>query len=161
MCILDTIRRLFVCLWFFVPLENFSLIWSRHHNLSRAPNFYIYSALMAIEQWGFPNMWHLLYVTVYNGHLRGPVTLMPTWCRVYGSGAVTTCFNDWSLFKSGIEPRSPACEAKALQLHFPSCMWLMNDTVAQHIDCFLRCAAVSTRCKKALGIVFVEHQKNE
>ena len=28
----------FVCLWFFVPLQNFSLIWRRHHNRWRAEN---------------------------------------------------------------------------------------------------------------------------
>ena len=34
---------------------------------------------MAIEQWGFFNMPHLLWhwPTLYNGHLRGPVTLTP------------------------------------------------------------------------------------
>ena len=34
-------------------------------------------------------------------------------CRAFGSGAVTTYFND----RPGIEPRSPACEANALPLH--------------------------------------------
>ena len=45
---------LFVCLfvcWFF-PLENFSLIWRRHHYRWRAANFDQCSAYMAIEQWG-------------------------------------------------------------------------------------------------------------
>ena len=70
---------LFVCLEFIVPLENFSLIWRRHHYRWRAEIFYLCSALMAIEQWGFFCVPHLLWhgASVYNGHLRGPVTLTP------------------------------------------------------------------------------------
>ena len=44
--------KLFVC---FVPLENFSLIWRRHHYRWRET---LYSSLMAIEQWGFFKMCH-------------------------------------------------------------------------------------------------------
>ena len=67
----------FVCLWFFFPLENFSLIWRLHHCQWRAANFDLCSALMANEQWGFFSMPHLLWhgTSVYNDHLRGPVTL--------------------------------------------------------------------------------------
>ena len=38
------------------------------------------TALMAIEQWGFFNVQHPLRhgPTVYNGHLRGPLTLTPS-----------------------------------------------------------------------------------
>ena len=36
-------------------------------------------------------------------------------CRAFGSGAVTTCFNDFDLSRPGIELRFPACEAKGLQ----------------------------------------------
>ena len=70
---------LFVYLGFFVSLENFSLLWRRHHCRWRASNFELCLALMAIEQWGFFNVPHLLRhgSTVYNGHLRGPVTLTP------------------------------------------------------------------------------------
>ena len=69
-----------LCLfWKLVPLENFSLIWRRHHCRWRAAIFDLCSALMAIEQWGFLNVPHLLrhVPTVYNGHLRGSVTLTP------------------------------------------------------------------------------------
>ena len=68
-----------VCLEFFVPLKNFSLIWRHHHYQWRAANFDLCSALMAIEQWGFFNVPHLLRhgPTVYNGHPWGPVTLTP------------------------------------------------------------------------------------
>ena len=73
---------LFLCLGFFVPLENFSLIWRRHHDLWRAANFNLCSALMAIVLWGFFSVSHLLWhgasrASVYNGHLWGPVTLAP------------------------------------------------------------------------------------
>ena len=69
----------FVCLGVFVPLENFSVIWRRHHCRWRAANFDLCSAHMAIEQWGFFRVPHLLWhgASVYNGHLRGPVTLTP------------------------------------------------------------------------------------
>ena len=42
-------------------------------NLTFAPHF------MAIEQWGFLSVPHLLWhrASVYNGHLQGPVTLTP------------------------------------------------------------------------------------
>ena len=66
------------CLEFFVPLENFSLIWGRHHFRWKAANFDLCSALMAIEQWWFFSVSHLLWhrASVYNGH-RGPMTLTP------------------------------------------------------------------------------------
>ena len=71
---------LFVCVEFIVPLERiFSLIWRRHYCRWWAANFDLCSALVAIEQWGFFNVPHLLrhWPTFYNGHLRGPVTLAP------------------------------------------------------------------------------------
>ena len=62
-----------------VPLENFSLKWRRHHYRWRDANFELCSAFMAIEQWGFFSVPHLLLhgASVYNNHLRGPVTLTP------------------------------------------------------------------------------------
>ena len=69
----------FVCLEFVVPLQNFPFIWRCHHCQWKTANFDLCSALMAIEQWGFFSLPHLLWrqVSVYNGHLRGPVTLTP------------------------------------------------------------------------------------
>ena len=62
--------RLFVCLEFSVPIENVSLIWRRHHCRWRAANFDLCSALMAIEQWGFFSVSHILWhgASVYNCH---------------------------------------------------------------------------------------------
>ena len=37
--------------------------------------------------------WLLHGASVYNGHLRGPIDTH-TYCRVFGSRAVATCFND-------------------------------------------------------------------
>ena len=42
-------------------------------------NFYLCLALMSIEQWGYFSVPHLLWhgASIYNGQLRGPVTLTP------------------------------------------------------------------------------------
>ena len=53
-------KSLFVFLGVFVPLENFLLLWSCHHYRWRAANFDLCSAIMAIEQWGFFSVPHLL-----------------------------------------------------------------------------------------------------
>ena len=101
---------MFVCLEIFVPLENFSLIWRRHHDRWRAANFGLCPALVAIEQWGFFSVPHLLWhwISVYNGHLQEPVTLTPiaerltvelslpvnttyTQPTAYGANALTHC----------------------------------------------------------------------
>ena len=110
---------------FVVPLENFSLIWRRHHSRWTAANFDLCAALMAIEQWGFFNVPHLLRhgTTVYNGHLRGPVTLTALAERLVVKLSLPACFYDLSLSRPGIEPRSPACEANALPLrHRGGCL---------------------------------------
>ena len=48
-------------LGFYVPLERFSLIWRHHHCRWMAANFDLYKTLMAIEQWGFLSVPHLLW----------------------------------------------------------------------------------------------------
>ena len=80
-----TLINFFEPVWFFllgfiIPLENFSLIWKRRHYRWRTANFDLCCALMAIEQWGFFSVPHLLWhgASVYNGLLRGPVTLTRT-----------------------------------------------------------------------------------
>ena len=104
--------HVFVCLWsFIVPLENFSLIWRRHHCWWRATNFDLCSTLMAMEQWGFFNVPHLLAYPLWWSSPRTRDT--HTCCRAFDSGAVTTCFYDSGLSRPGIGTRSPACEANA------------------------------------------------
>ena len=67
---------MFVCLGFFFPLENFSLIWGRHHCRWRAANFELCLALMTVSV-RFLSVQHLLWqgASVYNGPLWGPMTL--------------------------------------------------------------------------------------
>ena len=74
-------------------------------------NFDLYSALMAIEQWIF-DMPYLLWhgPTLYNGHLRGPVTHTLVAER-FGSGTGTT----WSV-PTRDPTRASACEVHALPL---------------------------------------------
>ena len=95
---------MFVCLGFFISLENFSLIWRRHHCRSMSANIDLCSALMAIKHWGFLSVPHLLWhrSPVYNDHLRGPVTLIPVAER-FSNVAVTTCFYDLGLSRLGFE----------------------------------------------------------
>ena len=54
------------------------------------------------ELWGFFSVSHLLWhgTVVYNVHLRGPMTLTPN-AECFGSGAVTTCFNDLGISHLG------------------------------------------------------------
>ena len=70
---------LFVCLGFIIPLENFTLIWRRHHSRWKAANFWSILCTHDIEQWGFFCVPHLVWhgASVYKGHIRGPVTLTP------------------------------------------------------------------------------------
>ena len=78
-------------LMIYVPFQHFSLIWRHHHCRWRDANFYLCSALFAIEQWGFFSVPYLLWhkTSLYNGHLWGPVTLTPicdTLCVLPTSG---------------------------------------------------------------------------
>ena len=92
-------------LGYIVPLENFSFIWRRHHYRWRAANFDLYSALMVIEQCGFFSVPHLLRhgAYVYNGHLWSMIRDTHTYCRVFSSGAATTCFYDLGLRRLGFK----------------------------------------------------------
>ena len=91
---------LFICLFArrSCPIENFSLMWRGHHYCWRAANFYPFSTHMAIEQSQFSSVPHLLWhrPAVYNGHLRGPVTLTPVAKHL----AVETGFNDVGLSRN-------------------------------------------------------------
>ena len=66
-----------ICLGFIGQHENFSLIWRRHHYRWRASKFELCSTLMAIGEWGYFRVPHLLWhgASVFNIHLRRPVTL--------------------------------------------------------------------------------------
>ena len=86
---------LFVC---------FSLIWRRHHCRWRAANFDLCFAHMVIEKWGFYSVPHLLRhgASIYNGHLRGPVTLTPISKRL-AVELLLPCFFQLSSVAAGIQ----------------------------------------------------------
>ena len=91
LCYLGFFVCLFVCLGFIVPLENCSPIWRRHHCRWRAANFDLCSTLMAIEQWGFFSVQHLLVISEdpLHSHLL--------------TRAVTTCLYDSGMSRLGCE----------------------------------------------------------
>ena len=82
----------------------------------RLQKFHLCSAVMAIEQWGFFNVSHLLWhgLTVYNGHLRGPLTLTPI-AKHWAEKLVLPVLTTWSV-TTGDRTPNPACEANALPL---------------------------------------------
>ena len=117
------------------PLENFSLIWRRHHCRWRATNFDLCSALMAIEQWGIFNVPHLLWhgQTLFNDHLRGPV--IHTCCRAFDSGAIATFFNELDLSRPGTEPDLPHAR-RTLYLYATATVMFIDEWVkTQCISC--------------------------
>ena len=73
------LHKKFFCLCeVYRAIRDFSLTWSPLP-VNGCKFVYLCSALMIIEQWGYFNDSHLLWhgPTLYNGHLRGPVTLTP------------------------------------------------------------------------------------
>ena len=92
----------------FVPLENCSLIWKRHHYRWRAANFDIWSALMVIQLKGFFNMPHILW--------HSPRTHDTLVAKRWAVELSLPAFYDLGLSQPEIELRSPACEANALPL---------------------------------------------
>ena len=70
-------KKMFVSFW----VTSLSRIFHPYGDVTkwRVANYDLYSALMAIEQWGFLSVPHLLWhrASVCNGHLRGSMTLTP------------------------------------------------------------------------------------
>ena len=94
--------------------QNFEIFFSRlfclfvwdffpHYFRWRAAKFDLCSSFIAIQQWGFFSVPQLLWhePSVYYGHLRGPVILTPSYCRAFGSEAVTTFHLDLCLLRLG------------------------------------------------------------
>ena len=108
----------FICLYVFWGIsshsKNFSLKWRRHHY----GKFYfdLCSALMVIGLWRFFSVPHLLWhgVSIYNGHLAPRTRDTHNFCRVFASGAVTTCFYDFDLLRWDSNTQPSACGANAL-----------------------------------------------
>ena len=82
----------------------------------RLQKFHLCSAVMAIEQWGFFNVSHLLWhgPIVYNGQLREPLTLTPI-AKHWAEELVLPVLKTWSV-TTGDRTPNPACEANALPL---------------------------------------------
>ena len=106
----------FVSLGFIVPLENFWLIWRRQHYRWKGAKFGVCLALIAIDQQWVFSVSHLLWhgISVYHGHLRGPVTL----ARALGRVAVTLsiCFNVEGLSGLGFEHQTFRLRALSSQV---------------------------------------------
>ena len=108
---------LFVCLWFFVPGEKFSLILRHDFYRWRPENCDLCATLMDNEQWGFfrvPNLlWHS--ISVYNGHIREPVTLTPVAERLAGKLSLhIIVFTTYVCHGRDSNTQPSACRANAL-----------------------------------------------
>ena len=109
--------RWFVCLGFFVPLKNISLIWRRHHCQWRAADFDLCSALMTIQHWGFFSVSHLLWP----GHSFIMVISKDPW---HTHLLLSIC--QWS-YNYLLRLRSVAAGIWTLSL--PHAMWTLNPPI--------------------------------
>ena len=104
LCSRPTHYFMFICLFkdyrptrkFFIHLETSSLPVKAANDLC--------SALMVNKHWGFFSVPHLLWhrTSIYNGHLRGPVTLTPIAERLAVELSLT-CVKYLSLSRLGFE----------------------------------------------------------
>ena len=85
-------KSTFVCVGFLVPLENFSLIWRRHHCLWRAAKFDQCSTLWAMRVLKRATTSVTRVICLWWPSPR--ILNTHTYCRAYSSGALTTCFYD-------------------------------------------------------------------
>ena len=115
---------LFVCLFgVAVPLENFSLIWRRHHYRRRAANFDLCSAPMAMGSEGSL----ACHTSCDTGHPFKMVISEDPWhtyCRAFSGVAVTTCFYDLGLLRLGFE--HPTFRLRLLYFKHISCKVMMT-----------------------------------
>ena len=94
----------FVCLWFPVPHENFSLIWRCHYYWQSWFQILTFTR----HSWPLSSDVSLVCHTYCDsGHLSKKTRGTRTCCRVLGSWAVTTCYNNLDLSRLEIEPQSP------------------------------------------------------
>ena len=127
------------------PLENFSFIWRRHN--CRAANFDLCSALMAMKQWGFFNVPHLLWQgpTLYNGHLRGPVTLTPVAKRLAVElllpGFSTQVCRDRGSNPDLLHARRMLYLYALSRIYDPLHFWLKAGTMVENLYLYVLCNA--------------------
>ena len=92
----------FVCLWFFIPLENFSFIWRRHHYWWRATNFDLF-VLGTHSHWAVRVLERATgrpLIMIISGDPCQP-HLLPSFCN--GSGDVTMSVGTTGLSQPEIE----------------------------------------------------------
>ena len=88
---------MFVCLRFFVPLENFSLIWRRHHYGTSE-----WLQIYARHSWPLSSEGSLTCHTYCDTGLPFIMVIYEgTCCQAFGSGVDTTCFYDSGLSRPG------------------------------------------------------------
>ena len=109
--------------------ENF---WRHCHFRSRAANFDLCSAFMAIEQWGIFNVPHLLW---HEPTFIMVISVDPWLSHVVECLAIelSLCFNYLGMSRPGIEPWSPACEANALVLPLHHSSGYIDHEVVFHL----------------------------
>ena len=97
-------------LWVFLLLENFSLIWRRHHYKCRAANFDLYLALLAIENLGFfltchtyCDMGHLIIMIIPEEHDTHTLAVEQRRERCIHKSLSLPCFNDLDLSRLGFK----------------------------------------------------------
>ena len=110
----------FLFAWSFSRI--FSLIWRSRCNRWRTANFDLCSAPMAIEQWWFFNVQHLLWHGASWSSPRICDTHPKMYCRAFGSGAVTICFYDLSLSRMGFEHPTFRLRANARRCCYCCCI---------------------------------------
>ena len=107
-----------VCLfsWRFFSNQKLITNYRRHHYRWKATNVDLYSTPMAIMQWGFFTLPHRLWhgTSVCNGHLQGPVTLIPFVERITVDLLLPVFTVKVFLGWLGFEHPTLACEANAL-----------------------------------------------
>ena len=103
---------LFTCFGIFRPTLEF---FTRTETSPLPVKGFLYSALMAIEHWGFfrmPNqLWH--GASIYNGHFRGPATLTSVAER-FAVELLLPIFTLWACHGWDWNTKPSSCEANAL-----------------------------------------------
>ena len=125
--------KIFVCLGFFCPLENFSLILRCHYyrwraaNLTYARHSWPSSSERSLRCHTYLDTGH----SVSNGHLRAPMT--HTYCRAFSSWAVITCFYDFDLSRLGFEHPTFRLRLWTLKPTAPPARLIINVFVINYI----------------------------
>ena len=125
----------FVCLFFrlfviFRPIWEFFTHMETSQLLVKAANFDLCSALIAIEQWGFFSVPHLLWHGASSPRTRDTHTNWSAFC----TGAVSTCFYDLGLSRLGFEhPTFSLRDARSNWLRHRHGLFVVNTCINKGI----------------------------